>query len=75
MKDAEDLPVELQQAVWFHAVNTRLEPSHLTGLCRQLLKRGQSIEAISSSLGRLAYYRLPLWRRMMRVVYLKLRGY
>lgn len=75
MKGAEDLPAELQQAVWFHAINTRLEPLLLAGFCRQLLKRGQSTEAISSSLGRLAYYRLPWWRRIMRVVYLKLRGY
>lgn len=75
MKGAEDLPVELQQAVWSHAISTRLEPSHLAGFCRQLLKRGQSTEAICSSLGRLAYYRLPWWRRIMRVIYLKLRGY
>ncbi len=75
MKGAEDLPAELQRAVWGHAISTRLEPSHLAELCRQMLKRGQSPEAVNSSLDRLAYYRLPWWRRIMRVIYLKARGY
>ncbi len=75
MKEAEDLPAELQRAVWHYAINTRLEPSHLAEFCRQMLRRDQPVGTVMAGLRRLAYYQLPWWRRIIRIIYLKARGY